>query len=403
MLIGFILAHIAVFGFVFTNGFYSDYEISAFGIFHQYAADMLSGQIPYLDFPVEYPPVALSLIVIPGLSGEGYAAYSVAFTAGIVFFDLLMLVLLAVLSRRLGLTVWKTLAVYTLALLAIGPIIALRYDLAVACLVLLAVLALIWGNTKTCWVILGLAVMAKIYAVVLVPLFLIWHWRRGEKRELVRGGVAFGVTLLAVSIVPLLVSAGGYIDSFLYHSDRPLQIESLYASALLAGEQLGWFSVDMKYSFGSVNLVSPVADFFAAYYWVFVGAGLMLVYWLFDRFLKKTGAMKNKDGERDSAAALGLVAFTAAAITVFMIFNKVLSPQFIIWLYPLIPLLRRGNPLSWILFVAIGFMTAYVYPLHYIELQDGEAVVTWVLLARNVLLLGLLPLMIWGCRRLFKG
>lgn len=364
---------------------------------------MLSGQIPYLDFAVEYPPVALLLIVIPGLFGEGYAAYSVAFTAGIVFFDLLMLVLLAELSRKLGLTVWKTLAVYTLALLAIGPIIALRYDLAVACLVLLVVVGLIRGNTKIAWVILALAVMAKIYAVVLVPLFLIWHWRRGEKRELVRGGVAFGVTLLAVSIVPLIISAGGFIDSFLYHADRPLQIESLYASALLAGEQLGWVSVDMKYSFGSVNLVSPVADFFASYYWVFVGVGLALVYWLFDRFLKKTASMKNKDGEGDNAEALGLVAFTAAAITVFMIFNKVLSPQFIIWLYPLIPLLWRGNPLSWILFVAIGFMTAYVYPLHYIELQDGEAVVTLVLLGRNVLLLGLVPLMVWGCRRLFKG
>jgi uncharacterized membrane protein len=270
----------------------------------------------------------------------------------------------------------------------------------VAALTLLAVFALIAGSNKTAWVVLGLAVMAKLYAVVLVPLFLLWHWRRGEKRALLHGGLVFGLTLAALSAVPLLLSAGGYLDSFLYHSDRPLQLESLYASVMLAGDRLGWWAADTFYSFGSVNVAAPGAGFFAAYYWLFVGAGLLLVYWLFDRFLVRTEGVRNKKGERDNARALGLVAFSAAAITVFMVFNKVLSPQFIIWLLPLVPLLWGSSRLSWVILFVVGWLTAYVYPLHYIELQLGEGAVTWVLLARNVLLVGLVFTLVRGIMKM---
>ena len=391
----FILIHAVIFSFIFTHGIYANYEITAFGVFYEYGTNIADGLIPYRDFAVEYPPLALLLLILPGLAGPSVSAFSSMFIAEIVFIDLGMLVLMAVFARRFGLELWRTLGVYTLLLLAVGPIIMLRYDLVPAFMVLLSVYLLVTGRVKASWLTLGLAVMTKLYAVVLAPLFLLWHWRRGEKRELVHGGLVFAVTLAAVSVVPLIISAGGYVDSFLYHSDRPLQVESLYSSVMLAGERLGWWVTELSYGYGSVNIVEPGSGFFGGYYWLFVGFGLPLVYWLFDRFLKKSAFLKNRHGERDNVSALGLIAFSAAAICVFIIFNKVLSPQFIIWLLPLVPLLWRGNPWPWVMLFVIGWATAYVYPLNYIDLQRGEGAVTWVLLGRNLLLVGLAVVLVW--------
>jgi uncharacterized membrane protein len=394
------LVHIVLFLWGFDRGFYAAYDVTGFGVFYQYADNIMNGLWPYRDFPVEYPPLTLLLVIIPGFFMDTVAAFTFAFKLEILLFSLGIVVLLALFARRFGLGLWRTLGVYTLLLLAVGPIVMLRYDLPVTFVVLLALYLLITDRSRRAWVVLGLAVMLKLYAVVLAPMFLLWYWRRGEKRALVHGGLAFGITLAVISVVPLFLSAGGYLESFLYHSDRPLQLESLYASVLLAGQQLGWWTADTFYSFGSVNIDAPGAAFFASYYWLFAGAGLLLVYWLFNRFLTKSLTMKNKHGERDTATALGLVVFCAAAITVFMVLNKVLSPQFIIWLLPLTALVWRGNPWAWLLLFAAGWLTAYVYPLNYIELQLGEPAVTWVLLARNILLAGLAVVLVW---RGFRG
>jgi hypothetical protein len=193
---------------------------------------------------------------------------------------------------------------------------------------------------------------------------------------------------MASAVVPLLINAGGFIDSFAYHAARPLQIESLYASILLVAESQGWLTVAQHLSFGSINLISPEADFFASASMWFMAVGLGVIYLAWDRLAMKEAL------NQELAPGYALAAFSAAAVTVFLVFNKVLSPQFIIWLYPMIPLMWRNGPLPVAMFAAVGFMTAYIYPLHYDDLQLGDGAARWVLLGRNVLLLALAPLLL---------
>jgi hypothetical protein len=88
-----------------------------------------------------------------------------------------------------------------------------------------------------------------------------------------------------------------------------------------------------------------------------------------------------------------LLQFSAAAVVAFVAVGKVLSPQFLIWLIPLVVLVRR--PSAIILFVAALVLTQAWFPQQYWDyaLHFDEAV-SWLVLARDLVLVGLLVVLV---------
>ena len=81
-----------------------------------------------------------------------------------------------------------------------------RFDLWPAALVAGALALLLAGRDRLALGVLGVAVAAKVYPLVLLPLFAAWVWRRRGRREaLIALGVAAG--LVAVLVVPFLALA----------------------------------------------------------------------------------------------------------------------------------------------------------------------------------------------------
>jgi hypothetical protein len=97
-----------------------------------------------------------------------------------------------------------------------------------------------------------------------------------------------------------------------------------------------------------------------------------------------------------------LVAGLAAAAVAFLALAKVISPQFLIWLLPLVPLVQGpAGAAATVLLVAI-------MPLTQLELRGWEGLhvdawAAWILLARNVLLVVLLVVLLREVRRLVRG
>ena len=86
--------------------------------------------------------------------------------------------------------------------------------------------------------------------------------------------------------------------------------------------------------------------------------------------------------------AASILNYSLLAILVFIITNKAFSPQFIIWLYPLISLVSgRWRGTSWLMFIMIGLMTYFVYPKYYAGLDHGDPLVIGMLVLRNVSLI----------------
>lgn len=74
--------------------------------------------------------------------------------------------------------------------------------------------------------------------------------------------------------------------------------------------------------------------------------------------------------------------FAAAFVLVFLLGSKVLSPQYVSWLLPLMPL---GMGVSAV-FLAVCWMTTLIYPYHYLEVAQGHFPSIDILLGHNLLL-----------------
>ena len=90
-----------------------------------------------------------------------------------------------------------------------------------------------------------------------------------------------------------------------------------------------------------------------------------------------------------------LVHFAAATVLVVILTNKVLSPQYIVWVLPFVALL---SPRKSLLFLAIVVLTTLVYPLEFQALIKLHPVQVVLLNVRNALLVVFFAWVTWPQR-----
>jgi hypothetical protein len=285
-------------------------------------------------------------------------------------------------------------AVFTAAVLLLYPIAVARYDPVVALSLAAAMAFAVLGRGRLrpwglalAWFSLGVGAAAKLVpALVAAPLALLHR----ERRALVVGGAVFAGTLALFLVPALVVGREGFLQSFEYHADRGIQIESVVASVLM---RLGYIE-RVLFQFGAHEVWGYGTAFWGSMSLPVTGALLIL-----------TGAVALRERLNGHFGAAQLPRYAAAFLLAFMIGSKVLSPQYMIWLLPLIPLAARG---LWglaisAIFLAACWTTTQVFPFHYEELYRGEAPAINVLLGRNILLVVLWGLMLALPRQRFNG
>jgi uncharacterized membrane protein len=363
---------------VFTRGFDSggpDVES-----YYQYATWMRDGLVPYRDFSVEYPPGALLVFLIPQLLTKSLEAYNYGFAAEMLVFNLVGLLLAVSLGRRLNQPFWQTLVIYTLSILAVGSIMVQRFDLAPAALTLAALFFFCRGNYKTAWALLAIGTLIKFYPMVLVPIFLIYQLKRQNWRGVIAPVLVFVLIILAVAAPFLWIDHDGFTEAFYIQAGRALQIESSYASVLMLGHNLGFTTVETYQGDVSFDLASPFSGTIEHYSFIVMAAGLLMVYFCFWRRCSRLSNSGNAD-------AAHLLNYSVLAILMLLITSKVLSPQFMVWLLPLVPLVSGSVRYAiWLAFLVAGYLTRYIFPVHYFELIELQSTPVNVLVLRNVLL-----------------
>ena len=381
-----IAAFVAVW-FLIHHGFYRDSQIVDTPIYQRYGDAVAKGQVPYRDFALEYPPGALPAFVIPAVltPGTNGTDYRGVFEAEMVFCGALVLTLMLSILLRLEAGRARTfgaLAFAALAPLLIGSVVLSRFDLWPALLVVATLSALVSDRNRLGSAALGLAIAAKIYPAVLVPVLAVWVWRRAGRREaLVCLGVLGGV-LLAVFLPFVALSPHGVWHSLTTQTSRPLQIETLGSGVLLVLHAAAGVGVTMQSSHGSQNLAGSGPDALAVLQTIAQAAAVIAVWIWFAR----------GPADRDR-----LVRAFAAAVCAFIAFGKVLSPQFLIWLVPLVPLVggRRGLAAGGLLAAAL-VTTQLWFPFRYWDLVlHFRTFPSFMVLLRDLLLVALFAALIW--------
>jgi hypothetical protein len=341
--------------------------------YFQYAQRTFEGQLPYRDFSLEYPPGALPVVLAPGPADHGYydrfRVLMLALGAAAIALLVAVLFLAGADATELAAGV---LVPATLPFTLNPSLVVQRYDLWPATLVLLALLALLRGRRALGLVTLGVGAAAKLYPLALVPLAILT--RRGRAhvfRELAI--VAAGALALVVPFAIVAPRGVGHVGSLLVR--RPLHVESLGGSILLAAHQLGVYRPTTYLSIGkSWDLAGPAAKAVALAGSLVEAAALVAVWFLFAR---------GPRGPRDFLLAV------AAAVVGFVAFGKIFSPQYMVWVAAAVPLaLGRVRPYVLTATLAALLLTLYVYDWGYFDLLRG-GIVSWVMLARNLILVAL--------------
>ena len=370
-------------------GFYDDSPISDTPVYRAYGEQLLEGKLPYRDFDLEYPPGALPAFALPAF-GAG-ADYEALFEAAMLVCGAVAVALLALALAALGVSpgrLYGAVALAALAPLLLGPVILTRYDLWPAALCAAALAALLWGRERLGFAALGLGVAAKLYPLALVPVALVFVVRRRGGREAANALGVFGLVVAAVFLPFALVAPSGVAESFERQFERPLQIESLGAALLLAGRQLGIYDPTIVSSHGSQNLAGSLPDGLATAQTVLQALAVAGVWLAF---------------ARGRAGPVELVAASAAAVAAAVAFGKVVSPQFLIWLVPLVPFVvgaARVRPatLVAIVFAASLVLTQLWFPSRYWDVVALEPV-GWLVLLRDVALVALFAVLAFAIRR----
>jgi hypothetical protein len=357
-------------------------EWSDIPIYERYSISLLSGQTPYTEFDFEYPPAAVIIFAIPGLAAKYLGHYDLMYRLFMMLFDLGIFCVLYGITGFLYKSdikkILKVLAFYLLLTSLTFQIVLDRFDLAVAFMLLLSIYLIIarkqwiWG-----YFLLWLATLTKLFPIILIPLIFVYEYLNYKDRNRAVLDFGYGLASFLVLFASFFAWCGPWWNSVLaYHGERGLQIESLYSSVLLVGKLLGGAG-ELVRGHGAFELVSPGTSFLAKLSLPLTGALILGIYYIFWKVLSRRKRADHPDY---------LIKTIFGCLIAFVVFNKVFSPQYLLWLFPLVALAVSFSGFDNIqitCWVVTGAVTAVLFPYNYVSLLELQALGISLLILRN--------------------
>jgi hypothetical protein len=376
--------------------------------YNAYAVHVAARQLPYRDFQLEYPPAAVVAFVLPaadlpGIASTDGAAWDPPNAAARRYHDRFVLLVLVLGIVMVASTVFSLAALHRsppVTLMSVGVLVSSpwllgdvfpeRFDVWPAALTAVAVALALRNRYASAACMLAVAAAAKLYALVLLPVVLIVVMgQRGARSALTTAGVALAT--LVVLVAPFaIVSPSGVWDALRVQFRGGLHIETAASAVLVLASRasaelssLGLFEPftlsdrEAEHGLGRGVLVGPGTGAAVTILNALLVAGVL-------GLLASLARSKGDVRER-------LVRYSAAVVATTVALGSVLSPQYLVWLLPLVVLVggRRGTAAT-LLFVLASVLTQVWFRWIYTSYaQDLDAGTATVLLARNLLLLAI--------------
>lgn len=325
-------------GFQYSHACYTDiYPL-------YFARGLADGEVPYLEAELEYPVV---LGAVMAGTAEVVRAVEDPAAAGRAFYDLnAVLLTLCAIGVVLGVAYLAGHRPRDALMVAVAPGLALaayiNWDLIAVVLSTSGLLA--WSRRRHGWagLLLGLAAATKFYPLLFFgPLFLLCL-RAGRLRQFVVAAGAAAGGWLAVNVPVLVAAPGNWAEFYTFSQERGADWGSLWYLFQQAGVPvLGTTSVDRINS---------------------MGTGIFLACCLGIAVLALTAPRRPR-----------LAQLLLLTVVAFLLTNKVWSPQYVLWLLPLVVLARPRWPtfLAWQAAEVCYFVAIWFYLLHVTGSGDG--------------------------------
>ena len=274
---------------------------------------MAAGVFPILGSGSQFEyPVLIALIagvtawLVPG--GDANARSLAYFDINAVLLAAVFMALVLVIARMPGRRPWDA------AMVALAPGIVLagtiNWDLWAACLLAVGMYLFARGRLVAAGILIGLATAVKLYPVLVLGPILLLALRTGRWRPLLVTGGAAAAAWLVVNVPFVAVNPSGWAYFFQYSAERGAGYSSAWFAYNLVAGRVGWAGL----SADGVSILS-VGLF------VLACAGIAAVALMAPR--------------RPRLAQLAFLVVAA-----FILTGKVYSPQYVVWLIPLLALAR---------------------------------------------------------------
>jgi hypothetical protein len=352
-------------------------------VYYDYSTRALAGSIPYRDYLVEYPILGFLTFLIPHLFVSSYSGYRIAFGVELLLFNAMAVFLVArqITAEEGFAQVPSRLTWYTAFFASLCPLLMGPFDLAPMAVAFAAALAWFHRKNTLGGILAGVGVLMKIFPGVVAAPALVWEVaHRRESRG--RGVLAFLGTIALGMSFWLGLGGTGVANSLRYHAERGLEVGSIYTGVVILLARLKGEKVKWALHHNSLHLAPEWGDAIARWALPLQIAALLLVMWRYHRSGMKDG-----------------VRYAGAALLAFMVFGKVFSPQYLIWLIPFMTVLGgpTGTRARWIYLLAC-VATTIIYPLIALRLMiERNSLGAMILMNyRNALLVGLYILLLFG-------
>lgn len=326
---------------------------------------------PFHALPLEYPPLTL-LIFTPALLAP-LVYYQMAFA---ILMALMAVFIYWLLLRYAPRGAGLAFAAYML--IGAWATAEARFDLVPAALTLICIIAANRKHWTFAYIALAIAFLLKIYPLIFLPaLFMaeqqdarrfttpqqpgtlaslpaeIWRTLRGFSQWRWQNTLIFFAMLLGVTgFFALLDFHGAVLSQLSYFADRPVQVEATASPILFLAAHFGVPSYT-AYTFGSINIVSPLGKPISLFF-----DALLVLGYLYTIYLQW----------RDK---LEITQACIAILLVFIVTGKVFSPQYLMWLIPLLVYTGAYTRFWLITWGLMSLLTTIIYPYLYTRTTNG--------------------------------
>ena len=270
----------------------------------------------------------------------------------------------------------------------LSPVGLLRLEGITAPLVILA-LMLVARRPVVASVILTIATWIKVWPAAVFLAVVVASKRR---ISIILAGIA-----VSAGFVVFVWAAGGirFIAGFItMQSDRALQLEAPITTPWVWLAAFGHNDtyVYQNYAVATREVAGPGTDIAAAVMTplMFIAVAGVLVLML---------VANRRASDKTDIMLVGALALSSA----FVVFNKVGSPQYMLWIAPIVAVGVAHNWQRWrspaYVVLAIGVITTLIFPVFYLPLVDGDPFAMVLLTVRNVLLVVVFG---WSVRALWR-
>lgn len=371
-----------------------------------YADAMMNGVMPYTPgtgLSWEYPPFSYVFMFIPRIFASTATGYEIGFVIEVIIFFVLGLLVTGKIAIKLRQGPYLPMLVYSILMLVMFEFLTDRFDIFTAVMTLFSVYLFFFTDKKwLAFVILTIAAATKLYPALLIPLFIILLGADRKWKDVAIGGAAVSITTLLI-MIPFILTGVEYMMFLQYHTDRPLEVESVASSIIMIASMLGLTQSYVGFDFGSDNLYGPWADAIGPYMtWIFVIV-VIILYFVFASY-----AVRAKRQKIDIKLQLVSV-FGFMIILSFFLFGKVISGQYPIWLIPfallIVMVFSNENTMKsklFLCFLASEAFTQLNFAVNYGLRDKGEDfsdIGIIILFIRNILLILCFLLALYVLRR----